>query len=697
MAPMQNPLLAVLACAAVVCAQDPSPKPPAEAAAATATPAAQPAAPQGARAKGLSLSVAPLDPEQKAKEGVHTVRASLLSLAVERGETVVPALTPGMFSATFRTVLPLSVRDRYRFQIQGKGSVKLLINGESVLSGSMRAGKPLETAEPVKLKKGDNELVCTIESNAQGEAQLRVYWSSTTFAWEPIAPEAMEWAADDAAIAQGEQLRRGHQLFVERHCAQCHQPVRPVGESAFGEFAAKGPDLRRAGSRMRAGWVAEWLKDPHALRPEASMPKMPFTSPADPVDLAAFLATLGAPLQAPTFAADASETGAKRFRELGCIACHTPPEEAKDAKAGSARISLGFVGAKWEPAALVQYLLDPTADYPDVRMPHFHLESEDATALAAYLTKGATAPAAPKGDAARGRKLASELACNRCHDLELPEQGERFQRIVALQPEHGCLADKPPAKSPQFGLDEADRKALRTYLPRAEAMAQNRAPMDYAARMVPALRCTNCHGRNGSPSVWAVTSQAAAEALGEPLPPEQDPLAQGIPALTWVGSKLQPSWMERFVTGREKSPRPWLHARMPAFGARGQAVVQGLVREHGYPAQDEPEQAPDNQLATAGQRLVKMGEGLGCVQCHGIGAQPPVQVFERAGINFAVASKRLRREYFMRWLMDPPRLDPDAKMPKYADPKGKTAITDVLEGDAKKQFEAVWNYFRTLN
>ena len=203
--------------------------------------------------------------------------------------------------------------------------------------------------------------------------------------------------------------------------------------------------------------------------------------------------------------------------------------------------------------------------------------------------------------------------------------------------------------------------------------------------------------RSGSPSVWAVTAQAAAEALGEPLSPEQDPLAQGIPALTWVGSKLQPSWMERFVSGREKSPRPWLHARMPSFGARGQAVVQGLAREHGYPSQDEPEQAPDNQLATAGQRLVKMGEGLGCVQCHGIGAQPPVQVFERAGINFAVASKRLRREYFLRWLMDPPRIDPDAKMPKYADAKGKTAITDVLEGDAKKQFEAVWNYFRTLN
>jgi hypothetical protein len=35
-------------------------------------------------------------------------------------------------------------------------------------------------------------------------------------------------------------------------------------------------------------------------------------------------------------------------------------------------------------------------------------------------------------------------------------------------------------------------------------------------------------------------------------------------------------------------------------------------------------------------------------------------------------------------------------MPKFADQKGKTAFVDVLEGDAKKQFDAIWNWFRTL-
>ena len=102
--------------------------------------------------------------------------------------------------------------------------------------------------------------------------------------------------------------------------------------------------------------------------------------------------------------------------------------------------------------------------------------------------------------------------------------------------------------------------------------------------------------------------------------------------------------------------------------------------------------AADAQSAIHGERLVQMGKGFGCVQCHGIADQPPVQVFERTGIELLTARSRLRHEYYTRWLRDPTRLDPDARMPKYADAKGRTAITDVLGGDAAKQFEAIWQY-----
>src|SRR5262249_23002192 len=295
----------------------------------------------------------------------------------------------------------------------------------------------------------------------------------------------------------------------------------------------------------------------------------------------------------------------------------------------------------------VQYLLDPRREFPDVRMPHFALEQEDGSALAAYLTQNADPPPPPKGDADKGRRLLTRHGCDRCHQLTVPETGNRYQEVRALRADRGCLASPPPREAPDFGFDADQLAAVRAFLPRAEAASQRPCPLDYAARMVPALRCTNCHGRDSERSVWARVIDALEEKGTVPV--EQNPFAQGLPALTWVGSKLQPGWMERFVSGREKkSPRPWVHARMPSFGDRGAAIVQGLLREHGYPAQDEPEQAPDNQHAPAGAQL---SEGLGCLNCHGVGAQAPKAVFERQGVNFAVASKRLRKEYFIRWLL----------------------------------------------
>ncbi|MDO8349238.1 MAG: PA14 domain-containing protein, partial [Planctomycetota bacterium] len=70
-------------------------------------------------------------------------RVRLLSLGVERGETPSPLLSPGLFRATFRTMVTLPVRDRYRFRVDGRGSAKLSVNGEVVLDGVLRPGKPL--------------------------------------------------------------------------------------------------------------------------------------------------------------------------------------------------------------------------------------------------------------------------------------------------------------------------------------------------------------------------------------------------------------------------------------------------------------------------------------------------------------------------------------------------------------------------
>jgi mono/diheme cytochrome c family protein len=656
-----------------------------------AAPREQHPAPQGQRAQGALVTFERVGGGDASAK--HTQRARLLSLAVERGETPTPFLEPGLFRATYAATVQLPARDRFQFRVEGRGTVKLAVDGEVVLEGLLRSGKALVTTAPVRLKKGDNELSLVFESGAMGDGQFRLFWSGPDFGFEPIFPERLASPADHAAAARGELLRAGLHLFAERRCARCHDPEeRRVGESAFAELDDAGPDLRLAGARMHADWIAAWLRDPSRFRPDATMPRLPLTD-AECADLAAFLGGLGTAARAPDFAAGAAARGVERFRELGCVACHVGP--ADGAPAGD-RIDLAFVPQKWHPRALVDYLIDPRASYPHTRMPDLRVTEDDAVAIAAALLAAVPAATLPKanGDAARGKRLAQKHGCALCHALDVQLADRPFPRLRTLKAERGCLADAPAAGgAPDHALLPEQRTALRELLPFAEQAPFRRAPLDYAQRHLTAQRCTACHGLDGRPSGWA--RWAEQHNPQAPLPKPQDPLAQGVPALTWTGSKLQPSWIERFVLGDERSPRPWLTARMPAFHRRGAAIAQGLVRDHGYGAQDEPPSPPNAALAIHGERLLAQGTGFHCVQCHALGDRAATQVFEREGIELLTARSRLRHEYWSRWLLDPMRLDPDARMTKFADGKGKTLVTDVLGGDAAQQFEAIWQHLGT--
>lgn len=654
---------------------------------------AEAAPPQAPSARGAKVTFERVLPPGAPPQRISQ-RARLLSLAVERGETPSPFLEPGLFRATFATTVTLPARDRVRFRVEGRGSVRLEANGEQVLGGALRGAARLESKDPVRLKKGENRLVLHFESLASGEGQLRLYWSGTGFGFEPIAPESLRFDAGDADVLAGERRRDGLQLFAARRCARCHEfETRRVGESAFAELDHAAPDLRTVGSRVRRDWLAAWLQDPRQFRHDATMPRFALSA-AECGDIAAWLAGLGGAPAPLTFAADAAAKGAERFRQLGCIACHAAPGERVADQVLGDRLPLTFVAQKWHPAALVEYLVEPARFHPDVRMPDLRLTVEAAQQLAAMLLAASPAPLpASHGDAARGKRLAQRHACGLCHELDLPLADRPFPRFTALQPDRGCLATgAATSPAPDHGLAAEQRAALRAFLADADEAPFRRAPMDFFARHVVADRCVACHGFDGEPSVWARVNERAAAAAQQSLPKDQDPVAQGVPALTWTGSKLQPSWIERFVTGEEPSPRPWLTARMPAYTGHGAAMASGLVREHGYGPQDETPAPADAQSAIFGQRLVEQGTGFGCVLCHAIGDRPAQQVLEREGIELLTARGRLRHEYYTRWLADPPRLEADARMPRFADDKGRTTFTDVLGGDAAAQFEAIWQF-----
>ena len=105
----------------------------------------------------------------------------------------------------------------------------------------------------------------------------------------------------------------------------------------------------------------------------------------------------------------------------------------------------------------------------------------------------------------------------------------------------------------------------------------------------------------------------------------------------------------------------------------------------------------DPNLAKFGRDLVGVDGGFSCVACHGVKNRPPLQVFEAQGVNFARVNERAHPEYLMRWMLDPLRVDPQTRMPDYFDEDARSVLVDVLEGDAKKQIEAIGQYLRQGN
>ena len=132
---------------------------------------------------------------------------------------------------------------------------------------------------------------------------------------------------------------------------------------------------------------------------------------------------------------------------------------------------------------------------------------------------------------------------------------------------------------------------------------------------------------------------------------------------------------------------------MPRFAARAQGLAEGLALQHGYPAVSKPPQKPDGAMAAIGKKLALRDGGFSCVSCHGVGKKPPEAVFEVPGTNFMYASERLRREHYHRWMLDPSRVVKYSRMPQFADDEARSPFTGYYGGDARKQFESIWQWF----
>jgi mono/diheme cytochrome c family protein len=216
-----------------------------------------------------------------------------------------------------------------------------------------------------------------------------------------IASPGLAPAAEAPVVAGYHRLRdeakaapavAGELLLAELNCTACHAPA----DGAQERVGPKGtPDLSAVGARVTPQWLRAYLREPHAVKPGATMPDLLHGAEGPARDaavenLAHFLASLGGPIEPASRGGNVLlvDQGRELYHTVGCVACHAP-ETAKGPAAmpKTPAVPHGDLASKTTVERLAEFLLDPLKTRPHGRMPATELMKPEAEAIAVYLLR----------------------------------------------------------------------------------------------------------------------------------------------------------------------------------------------------------------------------------------------------------------------------------------------------------------------
>lgn len=487
------------------------------------------------------------------------------------------------------------------------------------------------------------------------------------------------------------QAETGRLLLGELRCTACHrfEGVSPPLEKA-------APNLADVGARVAPEFLRKFLASPATAHPGTTMPDLLAGKSAAERDQIAEALTHFLVARSPRkFGSPPPEVpnpvaGKELFHSIGCVACHSPRADDGKETTTAGVVPLGQIAAKYGPASLAEFLQDPLRVRPAGRMPDLKLTRNEAEALAGYLIgkPTPTRPLAPRADlAALGKEHFKRLDCAACHQLDDIPAPKPVALPRGADPMRGCLSEQP-GKGPRYAASADQVKAIRAALEEKAAPASAKTLL---ATTLTAFNCIACHVRDDYGGVTPERSphfRTTENDLGEE--------ARIPPPLTLVGAKLRSVALKKTLFDGE-SVRPYMLTRMPQFGeanlshlpalfARLDAVEKVELSLPPSETRNEKERLREKEMRAAGRELLG-NNALNCVACHTFNGKAA----NFKGIDLMLSYQRLQPAWFYHYLIDPNAFRPRTVMPT-SWPGGQAVLQRVLDGDARRQIEAIWYY-----
>jgi mono/diheme cytochrome c family protein/predicted nucleic acid-binding Zn-ribbon protein len=579
---------------------------------------------------------------------------------------------------------------------------------------------------------GQGMAVNSVEQ-AHGEVH---YWEFPLLRGSKVQSSCASCHLDVQSLEDAPLLAEGQRIFEQMGCTGCHLV------QGYEMIPKVGPSLRRISAKVDPSWMVRWIQNPQDYRPKTRMPNFSFKED-EAIAITAFLWSVSKEegdkwLQRHALPAGFQEGNQELIAEgkalvesIGCKGCHGFADGEFSTVLGKEKEivpNLQNISAKVGPRWIYHWVKNPRGFSPETRMPSLRLGDRETSAITSYLMTLGSKSAEISGiqerladgeNIKRGESLVRKYGCFGCHDIPGMEKESRIgvelttfgsktleELFFGNRPEiprtwydwtynklktpRIYATERVEQVMPQFNLADDDIKALRTVLAGfRERKVSQRYRADQSQRVVEVVEgrrlmhqynCIGCH---------------EIERRGGFIRKYYENPALAPPVLNGEGEKVQSNWLFGFLQ-RPIPLRPWLQVRMPTFGfADGKAAMlvnyfKGLSKvEIPYVYFDE-HKVPAEHL-TAARKLVSK-DYFDCLSCHQQGDKKPEGPEEGWAPDLNLARSRLDPHWIIKWLQDPQKVQPGAKMPSFF-PGGPE---DILGGKDDKQIEAMRDYIMLL-